>query len=212
MIEVIPAIITHSYEDLEQKLKQVELYTNKVQLDVMDGNFVSDTTIGIEELEKIKTNLKFQIHLMVSKPEDIVGLWATNPKVSEIIFHIEATDKTNEVIAAIKKESKKVGIAINPETLPDKLNDFISQIDFVQFMTVHPGKYGSEFVEMALEHMSHFHNSYPDVKIIVDGAMHLGTIQRVVKAGASSVVIGGHIFSEGRNIGEAIQEIKDLIQ
>src|SRR3989338_8038554 len=145
MIEVIPAIIAHSQEELEQKIRQVENHVEKIHLDIMDGNFVSNTTVGIEELEKIQTNLKVQVHLMTSKPEEIVD-----------------------------------------------------KFFFIQFMTVHPGNYGGEFVESVLGKISSFHSGHPNVKILVDGAMHIDTAYKVVQAGASTIIVGGYIFSEGR--------------
>src|SRR3989344_1467644 len=208
MIEVIPAIIAHSQEELEQKIRQVENHVEKIHLDIMDGNFVSNTTVGIEELEKIQTNLKVQVHLMTSKPEEIVGFWTANLKVSEIIFHIEATDKPVEVIDLVKKAGKDVGVTLNPETTVDRLDPILDKVDFVQFMTVHPGNYGGEFVESVLGKISSFHSGHPNVKILVDGAMHIDTPRKVVQAGASTIIMGGHIFSEGRGIDEAIGEMR----
>ncbi len=209
MIEVIPAIIAHSYEELDQKLKAVESFVEKVQVDIMDGKFVADTTIGLEEIEKINTNLQIQAHLMVMKPEKILNYWVSSPVISELIFHIEAADHhIYKIIDMCLGKGRKVGIAINPGTETIKLYPTIGKIDFVQFMTVYPGKYGSDFVESVLGKISAFHSQYPNVKIIVDGAMHVETARKAVAAGASAIVAGSHIFAEGRDISEAIEELK----
>ena len=188
----------------------MEPYVSKAHLDIMDGSFVADKTIGIGELKKVDTNLKFQVHLMVLRPEEMVGFWISNPNVLEIIFHIEATNNPDEVIRIIKNGGKKVGVALNPETSADLIESIVSRVDFVQFMTVHPGQYGADLVEGVIGKIDSFHKKYTNVKITVDGAMHPETIRKVVLAGASEIVVGGHIFSEGREISEVIQELKSL--
>lgn len=213
MIEVIPAIIAHSYEELDQKLKAVESFVEKVQIDIMDGKFVADTTIGLEEIERVKTKLKIQAHLMVMRPEDIINFWVSSPAISELIFHIEAANHhIYKMIDMCSGRGRGVGIAINPETETAKLYPAIGKIDFVQFMTVYPGKHGADFVESVLGKISAFHSQYPNVKIIVDGAMHPETARMVLAAGASAIVVGGHIFNENRNIGETIKELQNLVQ
>ena len=132
------------------------------------------------------------------------------PQISEIIFHLEATSKPEDVIRTIKRGNKLAGLALNPDTTIEGHYSLLEKVDLVQFMTVHPGQYGAEFVEGVLEKISSFHSQYPNVKIIVDGAMHSETYRKVIAVGASGIVVGGHIFSEGRDIGEAINELKSL--
>ncbi len=218
MIEIIPAIIAHSQDELNDKVKAVERYAKKVQLDIMDGNFVSDVTVGVEELNKIETNLEIQVHLMVTKPEDVIGLWVSVPSVTEIIFHIEATDKANEIIDIIKKGGKIAGVAINPDTSLDKLFNIMGTMSdmvpmmFVQFMTVHPGKYGSDFVEGVLPKIADFKSRYPNIPIAADGAVNNLTIKKLEDVGVSMFVSGSYIFSGIKHVDEAIEELRKIAQ
>lgn len=208
MIEVIPAIIAYSREELEQKIKLIEPYVDRVHLDIMDGVFVQNKTIdGIGELKNINTHLDFDVHLMVQRPQEIIDAWL-NTKADRFLIHIESEGDITSLASRIHSANKQIGMVLSPETDISRLEAILSSVDAVQFMTVHPGDYGGAFVESVLEKIKSFHNQYPDVKIIVDGAMHLETAKLAVAAGASTIVMGGHIFNEDRKISEALEEFK----
>lgn len=190
-----------------EKIIAVEPYANSVHLDIADGIFVPNITIpGFEETETVETDLKIGVHLMVSKPENHIVRWLRTPAES-FVFHIEATQKAQEVIDTIKEADKSVGIAINPQTPTDRIEPFVDYIDFVHFMTVEPGFYGGEFVESVLDKISDFHYFYPDKPIKVDGGVNPETAPKLVKAGASILIAGSYIW-ESKDIEMAINQLK----
>lgn len=206
-IEIIPSILVKTREELVEKIIAVEPYVDSIHLDIADGIFVPNITIlGFEETETIETDLKIGVHLMVSKPENHIVRWLKTP-ADEFVFHIEATQKVQEVIDTIKEADKSVGIAINPQTSADGIKPFIDFIDFVHFMTVEPGFYGGEFVESVLDKIADFHYFYPDKPIQVDGGVTPENAPKLIKAGASILVAGSYIW-ESKNIEIALDQLK----
>lgn len=207
MTEIVPAIISKDYRDLENKVRSVEPFVGRVHLDIMDGIFVPNMTIdGATELQKIETKLNVEAHLMVNKPENHIPRWLQT-KADKILVHWEATQKFQECISLVKEGDKLFGVVLNPETNHEVLRDFIDQIDLVQFMTVHPGAYGADFIEDVLDKMSDFHFFYPDIPIQADGGVNTETAFKIIQAGASILVSGSHIFNS-ENIEEAINSLK----
>ncbi len=208
MIEVIPAIIAKSYGELEEKVKLVEPYIAKAQLDIMDGNFVDNETIkGFEELSKLDTNLKFDIHLMVKDPTEYVEEFLKIGKADKFSLHIESKCNFNNLINLIHEKERKIGFSLNPPTQNEVLAEYFNKIDFIQFMTVTPGFYGSPFEENVLDKMSDFHYMYPNIPIQVDGGINKDTAQKAVQAGASILISGSYIFNSD-DIGEAINTLQ----
>jgi len=207
MVEIIPSILVKTKEEFLNKILTVESLTERVHLDVADGIFVPNMTIsGFEEIESIETNLKVEAHLMVSKPENHIIRWLET-LVDSITFHIEATQKAQEIIEKAKEADRRVGIALNPETSISALAAFIDQIDFVHFMTVEPGFYGGEFVESVLDKVSDFYYFYPDKPIIVDGGINPERASKAVQAGANTLIVGSYIWNS-KDVTQAIEEIK----
>lgn len=191
------------------KIIAVEPYVDRVHLDIADGIFVPNMTIaGPEEVETLETGLNISAHLMVSKPENHIARWLETT-VDQIIFHVEATKKAQEIINAIKDGEKSIGIALNPKTPVSAIDPFIDQIDFVHFMTVEPGFYGGKSVESVVDKISDFHYYYPDKPIEVDGAVNLDTAPKLITAGASMLVVGSYIF-ENNDVQTAIEKLKEI--
>lgn len=189
------------------KILAIEPHADRVHLDIADGIFVPNMTIlGLEETEELDTNLKIEIHLMVSKPENHIVHWLETV-ADKFVFHIEATSKAQEVIDAIKEADKIAGIALNPQTPVSKIEPFIDQVDFVHFMTVEPGFYGGEFVDSVVDKIKDFHFYYPDKPIEVDGGVTPETAPKLIEAGTTMLVVGNYIW-ESKDIEAAIQQLK----
>lgn len=209
MVEIIPAILAKSREDLLDKLVIVEPYVKRAHLDIADGIFVPNITIqGFEEVEETETNLAIGVHLMVAKPENHIVRWLETP-ADKFVFHAEATQKAQTVIDAVKEAERSVGIALNPKTPVSAIESYIDQIDFIHFMTVEPGFYSGQFVEAVLDKISDFHYFYPDKPIEVDGGVNLETAPRLIEVGATILVVGSYIF-ENHDAGKAIEALKEL--
>lgn len=210
MIKVVPAILANTSEEFDRMIRAVEPYVDRVHLDIMDGDFVTNKTIsGYEELIRMETKLRFDVHLMVSRPEDQMYYWYKTG-ADTFLIHVETDHGHKDLIKQIHSNNKKVGLVLNPETPIDKVVDLVDDIDLVQFMTVHPGAYGGEFVESVVDKIREFHNRYPSISLAVDGSIHTGNADKVITAGASILVVGSHIFSENRDVGEAIEEFKKI--
>ncbi|MEK7659209.1 MAG: ribulose-phosphate 3-epimerase [Patescibacteria group bacterium] len=207
MIKIIPAILAKTYEEFEAMVRKIEPYTDLVHFDIADGEFVPNKTIeGFEEMEKIDTKLNFEIHLMIKNPESVIDRWLKTRAVRYLI-HWESTKELETLINQIKGSGKEPGLVLNPETDYSAIEPYLDRIDLVQFMAVDPGFYSSPFLPEVLEKIRNFHGRHPSKKIQVDGGIHSNTIEAVIKAGADLAILGSHIFSEGKDIGEAIKEL-----
>ncbi len=210
-MEVIPAIISDSYEDFEKKVRSVEPYVDRVHLDIMDGVLVSNRTItGIEEINKINTRLNFDVHLMVRKPQYSFGEWF-DTKADRFFVHAESDVDIESFIRQARSKNKTPGVVLNPGGDADRLKSFMHLISDIQFMTVNPGYYGNYFIESVLPQINAFHMNYPHVKIYVDGGMNPDTAKRAVAVGASGIISGSYIFKHPQGVKAGIEEIKKAI-
>jgi len=209
MIDIIPSILATTKEGFEQLLRIVEPHVERVHLDIGDGDFVSTKTIsGYEELVQMESKVKFDVHLMVSRPEDQMYFWYKT-KADRFLIHAETDHGHRNLIDQIHLNGRQVGLVLNPETQAEKIAEFIDDIDFVQFMTVHPGFYGSEFVESVVNKILDFHGRYPNVPIFADGGVNPETALRLIAAGATTLVVGSHVMSAA-DVGKAIEELNKL--
>ncbi len=209
MIKIIPSILAKTSEEFEKMVRMVEPYVDRVHLDIGDGDFVPTKTIsGYEELIKIETKVKFDVHLMVSRPEDQMYFWYKT-KADRFLIHAETDHGHRNLIDQIHFNGRKVGMVLNPETQIEKITELIDDIDFVQFMTVHPGFYGSEFVDSVINKILEFHGQYPSMPIFVDGGVNLETALHLVAVGATTLVVGNYIVNS-IDVGKAIEEMKAI--
>jgi len=210
-MELIPTIIAKNIKELKSKIKIIEPYFSIAQLDVMDGRFVDNKTLDdIREIKKIKTSLKWEIHLMAHKPEEQIYAWSVvNPQ--RFIFHFEAKSrlKTKDLIQKIKNYGMEAGIALNPETPISAIKEFLPDLDLTLLMSVHPGFGGQKFLEPTIKKIEELRQMWPNGNIEIDGGVNLETGRRCVMAGANILVAGSAIF-EAENIREAINQFKDL--
>lgn len=210
MTEIIPAILTNSFDEFEKAVRLVESYTERAHLDIADGVFVSNETIrGYYELDLVSTSLKFDVHLMVANPVNHMSYW-TMDNADRFIVHIESEDVAN-AIKELKHNNKGIGLALNPDTSISSIESFVSLVDFIQFMTINPGFQGRDFLDHVVGKIENFHKKYPEVAIAVDGGINLTTARRVIAAGASVLVSGSFVLKSG-NVGKAINDLKSVSQ
>lgn len=210
MIEIIPAILTKDSGEFAEMVKKIEPFSKKIHLDIADGVFVPNKTIGgIEELNKIESCPDITVHLMIKNPEEQIGDWLKT-SATGYIFHIETTGKPLELIKIIRENKKRVGIALNPKTPIETVMPYIEQIDFVHFMTVEPGFYGSKFEDSVVQKIADFHKLYPNILISVDGGVTPETAPRLTKAGATMLISGSYIF-KNPDPAKAFEELKQSV-
>ncbi len=208
MTEIIPAILTDSAEELVRWIHIFErMGVERVHLDVADGVFVPARTVcGYEELARLDTKLKFDVHLMVQDPEAVCGQWCES-KADRFLLHVEAIKHFGPFAIKASGCDKKIGAVINPETPMSVLEDSLGHVDLVQFMTVHPGQQGREFVPSVLERIKDFHAAHHDMPIMVDGGINTVTAPQCAAAGVSQLVAGSYII-RSMDPAKALQELR----
>ena len=197
MVKVSPSVLSVKIEELEKAIQSVEQAgADYIHIDVMDGKFVNNETLGFTLLEKAHefTNLPLDTHLMVENPED----WLEDFTLSNIItFHIEAVDSetADRIIEFLHEREIKVGISLKPGTQIEEIIPYLEKIDLVLVMLVEPGFGGQQMIEECLEKVKFLREIKPDLDIEVDGGINLENIDKVKKAGANIIVAGTAIFS-----------------
>lgn len=204
---VIPAILAKSQKEFEEKIKNIAPHADVIQIDVMDGVFVPNTTWAeTEEIKKIRLPMQFEAHLMVQNPEaGAIEEWA-KAGAFRIIFHIEATKKAGECIRQIKKYKKEASLAINPKTPVLKIKSLLKKIDYVLVMGVTPGFSGQKLQSVALQKIKQIRKLAPKIKIGVDGGVDKSNAKKLYAAGADNLNAASAIF-KSKNIAKAIESL-----
>ncbi|RJQ13604.1 ribulose-phosphate 3-epimerase [Candidatus Parcubacteria bacterium] len=210
-VEVVPAILTDKVGDLKAKLKLIERFgARKVQVDIADGKFVPNKTIGAGEISKVKTNLEIEAHLMVENPERFVEVSA-KAGVKTFIFHLEAAEDPKKIITQVRKSGMKVGLALSPKTKVDFAEPYADDVDMIVFLSVEPGFQGRGFVIDVLDKIREFRNRFPASIIGIDGGVKLENFDLVEKSGVNEVVVGSGIW-QAKNSDEAYKQFLNIAQ
>jgi ribulose-phosphate 3-epimerase len=202
-IEVVPSILSADFARLADEIAEITLAGVKmVHLDVMDGHFVPNITIGPPVIAKLRkaSGLVFDAHLMISEPARYAGPFA-EAGADHITFHIEVTDDPLKLIDKLHDLGCSAGICLNPETPVEAVAEVAPHCDMVLVMTVHPGFGGQEFMPEAAKKIAQIREIVgPDVRIEVDGGIDSQTTPVVVSYGADTLVAGNAIFAQDDRI------------
>ena len=192
---VAPSILSADFSRLGEEIRSVEAAgADWIHIDVMDGNFVPNITIGPVVVKSIRSasKLPFDVHLMISNPQSYIEPFAKAG--SDIItFHIEAENDPVEVIRLIKYFKKKVGVSIRPGTGVKAIEKILPMVDMVLVMTVEPGFAGQGFIYDCLPKIEELRKIFKK-DIQVDGGLNESTALEVIKAGANVIVAGSSVF------------------
>lgn len=211
-IIVSPSILSADFANLERDIKLVERNgADWIHVDVMDGHFVPNITIGIPVVKSIKkvTTLPLDVHLMIENPEKYIEDFA-NAGADILTFHYEAVKKENikPLITNIKNLGVKAGLSIKPKTQPEEIIEFLPDLDLVLVMTVEPGFGGQKFMADCAEKIKVIkQHATQNLFIQVDGGINAETGEICTKYGANSLVAGSYIYN-AENIKEAISSLK----
>jgi ribulose-phosphate 3-epimerase len=200
-IKISPSILSADFSILSDEIKSLEKAgADLIHVDVMDGHFVPNITMGPPIIKMIRkcTKLPFDVHLMISPVEKYIKAFADAG--SDIItIHPEATDNLKRAVGTIKSLGKKAGISLNPKTPISALIDVINDIDLILVMSVNPGFAGQSFMGEVLPKVTELRKMINDKKlkidIEIDGGINFETAPLAVKAGANILVSGTTIFS-----------------
>ena len=192
-VKIIPSILTDDPRELERMVRLAETFTDYVQIDIADGDFVPSHSIICEDLVEVAPRIAWEAHLMVDYPEEYLADFQ-KAGAKKVIFHYEAAPSPNRVINKALELGIKVGLAANPETPAASLFPFLDDIDGVLLLTVNPGFYGSRFILAILAHINILKAKNPDIKVSIDGGIKEENIAQVVHSGADAVCIGSGIF------------------
>ena len=213
MIKIAPSILAADFSKLAEEVKEVELAgAELIHIDVMDGHFVPNITMGpivVEALRPI-TNLPLDVHLMIENPDQYIEAFA-KAGADYITVHVEACKHLHRTLQLIRSTGVKSGVVLNPHTPIETILHVLDEVDLVLFMTVNPGFGGQKFIHSVLPKVRQLADLITErnlsIEIEIDGGVNEETIIPCVEAGATILVAGSAIYSEGDR-SEALQRIK----
>ena len=216
-IKISPSILSADFSQLGLEIKKLEEGgADLIHVDVMDGHFVPNLTIGPPVIKALKKNcsIKFDVHLMISPVHKYIEAYS-DAGADIITIHPEATENLSASISKIKELKKKVGLSLNPETKVNVIKDYLSQIDLVLVMSVNPGFGGQKFMPEVLDKIKELKNIQKDQNIDfdieIDGGINFENSKIAIKAGANILVSGTTIFkSNNGDIKKNIDLLKSL--
>ena len=213
-IQISPSILAADFSQLGIEIKRLEKAgADMIHVDVMDGHFVPNLTIGPPVIKTLRnyTKLPFDVHLMIKPVHKYIKDYA-EAGADIITIHPEATEDLKNSIKHIQELGKKVGISLNPETKTDVIKEFLNQIDLVLIMSVHPGFGGQKFIPEVVNKIKELKDiqSKENLRfdIEVDGGIDFNNSKLVVNAGANILVSGTTIFKN--NNGDIKKNIETL--
>lgn len=212
MIQIAPSILAANFSKLADEVKEVEEAGAKlIHIDVMDGHFVPNITMGPIVVEALRpvTNLPLDVHLMIENPDQYIEAFA-KAGANYITVHVEACRHLHRTIQLIRSFGVKPGVVLNPHTPIDSIKHILEDVDLVLLMTVNPGFGGQKFIHSVVEKIAELSSVIKEknlqVEIEIDGGINADTIVPCAQAGATIFVAGSAIYGKD-NRKEALQNI-----
>ena len=216
-IQISPSILSADFSQLGREIKRLEDGgADFIHVDVMDGHFVPNLTIGPPVIKALKKNcsIKFDVHLMISPVHKYIEAYS-DAGADIITIHPEATDDLSASISKIRELKKKVGVSLNPETKVETIKDYLGEIDLVLIMSVNPGFGGQKFMPKVLDKIKELKQIQKDKNIDfdieIDGGINFENSKIAIEAGANILVSGTTVFkSNNGDIKKNIDTLKSI--
>lgn len=215
MVKIAPSILSADFAKLGEEIKEVESAVDYIHVDVMDGHFVPNITIGPLIVDAIRpvTDLPLDVHLMIENPEHYIQAFV-DAGADIITVHQEACPHLHRVVQQIKQAGVKAGVVINPATPVESIEYVLEDVDLVLVMTVNPGFGGQSFIPSGLNKIKQLFDLRSEhgysYEIEVDGGVNQETAKQCIHVGADVLVAGSAIFNKDNRI-EAIKAIKESL-
>ncbi len=192
-VKIAPSILSADFGQLNKEIASIEPYSDLLHVDVMDGHFVPNITLGAPVIRCIKTTLPLDCHLMIEHPEKYIEDFVKAGAYS-ITVHQEACQDLMSVVRQIKDTGVKAAVSINPATPLNKIMGVIDMVDMILVMSVNPGFGGQKFIHEVLPKITELRKMKPMLDIEIDGGINAETALEAVKSGANILVAGSYIF------------------
>ncbi|WNM59039.1 ribulose-phosphate 3-epimerase [Candidatus Nitrospira allomarina] len=214
---ISPSILSADFARLAEAVQMVEAAgADWIHVDVMDGHFVPNLTVGppmVEALRKV-TSLPLDVHLMMTNPDDFIPEFV-DAGADLLTVHVEACPHLHRTVQSIKERQVKAGVSLNPATSVTSVEEILGDVDLVLVMSVNPGFGGQQFISSSLDKIRRIrtmmNNSRSSAHLEVDGGVNLTNVASVIQAGANVLVAGSAIFGS-KNIPETIRQMRTAAQ
>ena len=213
-VRIAPSILSADFARLGDAIREAEAAgADWIHVDVMDGHFVPNITIGVPVVAAIRkvTRLPLDVHLMIERPDRYVEAFA-KAGADYLTVHVEAERHLHRAVEAIRQHGAKPGVSLNPATPASALDEILPFVDLVLVMSVNPGFGGQQFIETSVPKIAAIRRALDErglgADIEVDGGIAPATIRRVVEAGANVVVAGAAVYGGPKSVAENIAALR----
>ena len=215
MIKLAPSILSADFARLGEQIAEVaRAGADYIHVDVMDGHFVPNITIGASVVASIRslTSLPLDVHLMIEHPERYISEFV-HAGANIITVHVEACPQLHSTIQLIKEQGVKAGVSLNPPTPLSAVEEIIPHVDLILIMSVNPGFGGQSFIPETLPRIANMRKILDDrrlsAELEVDGGINADNAPGIVKAGANVLVAGNSVFRAEEGISQALQRLRE---
>ncbi|GAC1653374.1 MAG: ribulose-phosphate 3-epimerase [Candidatus Dormibacteraceae bacterium] len=212
-VGIVPSILSADFLRLgEQIMAVVEAGADRIQIDIMDGHFVPNLTMGPDILRAVRgiTKLPLEAHLMVERPERFIDMFVA-AGADVILVQVESTYTLYRTVKAIRDAGASPGVVLNPATSVEALREILPYIDEVLVMTIEPGFGGQSFIESSPAKIARVRAMAPAHDIEVDGGIDLHTAPLAVTAGANLLVAGSSVYGHPGGAGAGVRALRDAV-